>query len=60
MKPDEQVIGEAIRLEYSQTDGKLFIVFEITNEKHKKYIKETWVDNIEYKIIGRTMVKNDG
>ncbi len=59
MKPDEEVIGEAIRLEYEEKTGRLFIVFEIKKEKLKQDIKRNWVQDIEYKIIDKNLVKND-
>jgi hypothetical protein len=36
MKGYEEIIGEAVRIEYEKTTGKLFLVFEIKNEKQKK------------------------
>jgi len=56
MKNYEEIIGEAIRLEYEETTGKLFIVFEIKNEKHKNFIKSNWVNDIEYRLIDRLLV----
>lgn len=35
MSPYETVIGEAIRVEVEQKTGKLYIVFEITDEQYK-------------------------
>ena len=59
MKPNEQVVGEAIRVDYSEKDGRLFLVFEIFDEKYKKDIKENWTNDIEFKIINRSLVKNE-
>ncbi len=56
MKNYEEIIGEAVRLEYEETTGKLFIVFEIKNEKHKNFIKSNWVNDIEYRLIDRLLV----
>jgi hypothetical protein len=59
MKNDENVIAEAIRIEYSEIDGKLFIIFEVCNEKSKKDIMENWTDDIEYKIIDKKLYLNE-
>lgn len=59
MKPDEEIIGEAIRLEYEEKTGRLFIVFEIKKEKLKQDIKRNWVQDIEYKIVDKNLVLND-
>jgi hypothetical protein len=57
MKPDEQIIGEAVRLEYEEDTGKLFIVFEIKEEKHKQDIKKNWVKDIEFRLVDKMLVK---
>ena len=56
MKNYEKIIGEAVRIEHSEHDGKLYLVFEITDPQSKKDIKTNWTDNIEYKIIGKKLV----
>jgi hypothetical protein len=57
MKPDEQIIGEAVRLEYQEETGKLFIVFEIKEEKHKQDIKKNWTTDIEFRLVDKLLVK---
>ena len=59
MKADEQIVGEAIRIEFDKNSGKLCIVFEISNEKQKQNIMKTWADDIEYKLIGKLLIKNE-
>jgi len=59
MKPNEQIIGEAVRIEYEEKTGKLFIVFEIRDEKQKQDIKKNWADDIEYKLIDKSLVKEN-
>ena len=34
MKNYEEAVGEAVRIEYTEHDGKLYIVFEIISEKY--------------------------
>lgn len=57
MEPYEKVIAEAIRLEYDEVNDRLFIVFEVSDPKMKKEIKLNWCDDIEYKLIGKNLVK---
>lgn len=57
MKNYEEVVGEAVRVEYTEQDGKLFLVFEITNEKYKQDIKKNWTRDIEFKLIDKSLVK---
>lgn len=57
MKNYEEVVGEAVRVEYTEKDGKLFLVFEITNEKYRQDIKKNWAKYIEFRLIDRFLVK---
>lgn len=56
MKGYEEIIGEACRIEYEESTGKMFIVFEIKNEKQKNFIKANWTNDIEYRLIDRLLV----
>lgn len=56
MQPDHHVVGEAVRVEYSESDGKFYVVFEITDQKYKNKLKAEWVDNIEFKLINKTLI----
>lgn len=55
----KETVAEAVRIEYEESTGKLFIVFEVKNEKYKQDIKKNWTKDIEYKLIDRTLVKED-
>jgi hypothetical protein len=59
MNITEQVVGEAVRVKYEKETGRLFIVFEITNEKQKKYIMDKWTNDVEFSIMERKLIKND-
>ena len=56
MKNYEEIIGEACRIEYEETTGKLFVVFEIKTEKQKKFIMANWTNDIEYRLIDKLLV----
>jgi len=59
MKADQEIIGTAVRVEYDEKLNKLFLVFEITSEIHKKNIRTNWTDDIEYKLINKSLIKNN-
>lgn len=52
----EQVVAEAVRIEYEEKTGKLFIVFEVKDGKYKQDIKKNWTKDIEYKLVDRNLV----
>ena len=59
MKNDEEIVGEAIRVEFEEKTGKLFLIFEITNEKYKQDIKKNWSKDIEFHLIDKLLVNNE-
>ena len=42
MKNYEDIVAEAVRIEYEHQSGQLFIVFKVVDGKHKDYIKNNW------------------
>ena len=59
MKPNEEVVAEAVRIEFEEKTGKLYIVFEVVDEKYKQDIKKNWTQDIEYKLVDRCLVKEN-
>lgn len=59
VKMQDQVVAEAVRIEYEEKTGKLFIVFEVTNEKYKQDIKKNWTKDIEYKLVDKNLVQEN-
>lgn len=55
----KEVIAEACRIEFEEKTGKLFIVFEVTNELHKQYIKKNWTSDIEFRLIDKSLIKGE-
>jgi hypothetical protein len=55
----DQIVAEAVRIEYDEETGKLYLVFEVKNEKFKQDIKKNWTQDIEYKLVGKNLVLND-
>jgi hypothetical protein len=56
---NKTVIAEAVRIEHEEKTGKLFIVFEVKDERHKQDIRKNWTQDIEYRLIDRSLVKED-
>lgn len=55
----DKIVAEAVRIEYEEKTGKLFIVFEVKDEKYKQDIKANWTKDIEYKLIDKFLIKGD-
>lgn len=56
----KEVVAEAVRIEVEDKTGKVFIVFEVKNEKMKKNIIKNWTKDIEYRLIDRSLVEEEG
>jgi len=55
----KETIGEAIRVEFEEKSGELYLVFKITNEKYKQDIRKNWTKDIEFRIIDKTLVSEE-
>jgi hypothetical protein len=56
----KETVAEAVRIEVEEKTGKVFIVFEVKNEKLKQDIKKNWTKDIEYRMIDRSLVEEEG
>jgi hypothetical protein len=56
----DNVVAEAVRIEYEDDTGKLYIVFEVKDEKYKQDIKKNWTKDIEYRLVNKFLVKDNG
>ena len=54
---EDRVVAEAVRIEYEEKTGKLYIVFEVKDEKYKQDIKKNWTKDIEYRLVGKCLVE---
>lgn len=55
----DKVVAEAVRIEFEEKTGKLFIVFEVKDEKYKQDIKKNWTKDIEYRLVDKSLVENE-
>lgn len=55
----DKVVAEACRIEYEEKSGKLYIVFEVKDEKYKQDIKKNWTKDIEFRLVDRSLVESE-
>ena len=55
----DKIVAEAVRIEYEEKTGKLYIVFEVKDEKYKQDIKSNWTKDIEYKLVDKYLVQGE-
>jgi len=55
----DKVVAEAVRIEYEEKSGKLYIVFEVKDEKYKQDIKKNWTKDIEFRLVDKFLVQGD-
>lgn len=53
----DNVVAEAVRIEYEEQTGRLYIVFEVKDEKYKQDIKKNWTKDIEYRLVDKFLVQ---
>jgi hypothetical protein len=50
------VVAEAIRIEFDEKSGAVYLVFELTDEDFKKRIKENWTADIELELEDKKLI----
>lgn len=55
----DKVVAEAVRIEYEEKSGKMYIVFEIKDEKYKQDLKKNWTKDIEFRLVDKLLVEAD-
>lgn len=53
------VVAKAVRLEHEEKSDRMYLVFEIVDEKFKKEVRENWTKDVDLKIMGRDLIKSD-
>ncbi len=59
MKQINQTIAKAIRVEYDSDSDSVFLVFEIVDERFKQEVKRDWMKDIDVKLMGKTLVREE-
>jgi hypothetical protein len=55
----DKVVAEAVRIEHEEKTGRLYIVFEVKDEKYKQDIKKNWMKDIEFRLVDKFLVKEE-
>lgn len=55
----DKIVAEAVRIEHEEKTGRLYIVFEVKDEKYKQDIKKNWMKDIEYRLVDKFLVKEE-
>ncbi len=58
-KINNKTIAEAVRIEHVEASDTVYLVFEITDERLKQRIKRDWTQDIEFVLVGKTLVENE-
>ena len=48
-------VATAVRVEYDEHSGEVFLVFKVIDEKFKKRIKNDWNADIDLKVIDKQL-----
>ncbi len=59
MKTYEKILAEACRIEVEEKTGRVFLVFEILDEKMRQDVKKNWTNDIEYRLIDKKLVEGE-
>jgi hypothetical protein len=51
-----KTVAEAVRIEYEEKSGAVYLVFEITDEDFKKRIKADWTVDIELELEDKKLL----
>ena len=52
-----EILAEAVRIEIDEQTGDVFVVFKAKTEKFRREIKDKWVEDIEFTLINKKLVK---
>lgn len=56
----DKIVAEAVRIEYEEKSGRMYIVFEVKDEKYKQDLKKNWTKDIEFRLVDKSLVTQDG
>lgn len=57
MSKKYHTVARAIRLEYDEETDEAYLIFKIIDPKFKKNIREEWVNDDNFKLIKKDLVK---
>lgn len=56
-KDKYHTVATAVRVEHESDTDRVYLVFEITDEKFKRKIKDDWTQDIDLKLIDKKLVE---
>ena len=51
-----KVVAEAVRVEFEEKSGSVYLIFEITDEDFKNKIKKDWTVDIELELENKKLL----
>lgn len=57
MDVTEKKVATAVRLEVDENKDDVYIVFLITDEQFKQKVRENWLQDLECKLINKSLVR---
>lgn len=58
-KAQNQTVAVAVRIEHETETDRVFLVFEIVDEKFKQRIKQDWTQDIDLKVEGKNLKEDE-
>lgn len=59
MSQKHTVLAEAVRAETNPDTGEMYLIFEVVDEDFKRRIKNNFIADIELKLVGTKLIKNE-
>lgn len=54
--PKYETVAKAVRVEIDEDTDDVYLVFKITDLKLRQDIRKNWLQDIEFKIIGKELI----
>jgi hypothetical protein len=52
----QNILAKAIRIEHDSASDKVYLIFEIVDQKFKQSVVKDWSKNIDYELDGKNLV----
>jgi uncharacterized protein YhbP (UPF0306 family) len=53
------ILATCVRVEIEPNTDRIFLVFEIKDERLKRLVKEDWTQDIDLKLLGKDLVEDE-
>jgi hypothetical protein len=55
-----EAVATAVRMEFDQTNGDLYLVFKVIDESFKQRVRENWLQTIDLVMLGKDLIQKGG